>query len=90
MTDNQNFLQRARLAIFGLQQKRARDRRREQIENEKERVELELFLDDAVSGGYDLSDPAHLAIIIRAWMLKNGEEIADDDGMSQDHRGLEF
>ncbi len=91
MTNDQGFIARARREIFELQRRRAVQKRREKLEQSEEAITLELFLDTAKAEGLDPEDPAHLAIIIRAWALRQGEELPSDDGdMERDHRSLNF
>lgn len=78
MNNDQSFIQKAREQIFGFQRRRAIESRREKIESEKDNAEIELFLDTARAEGLDPNNPAHLAILIRAWALKKGEQIGDE------------
>jgi hypothetical protein len=78
MTNDQSFIQKAREQIFGNQRRRAIERRHEKIEREKEAAEIELFLDAAAAEGLDKNNPRDLAIIMRAWALKKGEQIGDE------------
>jgi len=89
MNTDQTWIQKAREQIFGNQRRRAVERRHEKIEREKDNAEFELFLDTCKAEGLDGSNPLHVAIMLRAWMLKKGEELPDDDdGMERDHREL--
>jgi hypothetical protein len=89
MTNDQTFLQRAKDHIFRNQRRRAVERRHEKLEREKDNAEIELFLDTCKAEGLDYNNPRDLAIIARAWAIKKGEQIGDDDdGMSQDHERL--
>jgi hypothetical protein len=78
MNSDQGFLQRAKDHIFGNQRRRAIERRHEKIKNERDRAELELFLDTCKAEGLDENNPLHLAIIARAWAMKKGESLDDD------------
>ena len=77
-TTDQGFLQRAKEHIFGNQRRRAIERHHDKIKNERDRAELELFLDTCKAEGLDENNPLHLAIIARAWALKKGEQIGDE------------
>lgn len=81
MSSNQNgnFIARARQQIFDLQRKRALAKRHEKIEATKDKTEAELFLDDAAAEGLDAKNPAHLAIILRAWALRQGQTLEGDE-----------
>jgi hypothetical protein len=90
---NQSLFQLAKQEIFELQRRRAVARRREKLEAQELKTELELFLDDAHAEGLDPeNDPAHFAICLRAWAIKCGEElpVTEDDAMIADHRDMDF
>lgn len=74
-----DLIRRARQHIFSNQQRRAIARAREKVEREQQNAEIELFLDHCIADGLDPNNPRDFAIIIRAWGLKKGEEIPDDD-----------
>jgi hypothetical protein len=79
LNTDQSFIQKAREQIFGAQRRRAVERREERIEDEKERAEVELFLDTCAAEGLDKDNPRDLAIMLRAWGLKKGEPLQDED-----------
>ena len=76
---NGDFIARARQQIFELQRKRALQKRREKLDATEGRTEAELFLDDLVNEGVDLTTPAGVAIAIRAWALKHGQPLEGDE-----------
>jgi hypothetical protein len=91
MLDNQGFFERARHQILEFQRRRAIKRRDHKRAEGEIRREIELFLDDAVTQGFDLKNDRDLAIVMRAAMLKSGEHQHDeDDGMTDDHRDMDF
>jgi hypothetical protein len=79
LNTDQSFIARAREQIFGAQRRRAVERRHEKIEREKESAEVELFLDTCKAEGLDENNPRDLAIMLRAWCLKKGEPLQDED-----------
>jgi hypothetical protein len=83
-----NFIQRARQEIIELQRRRSVSRRHKKLEDTESKVEIELFLDDCKSEGLDPKNPAHLAVILRAWCLKKGEQLHDE--MEREHDDLTF
>jgi hypothetical protein len=78
--------------MLAFQRRRAKKKHEEKNENTELRVEMELFLDDAVAEGLDPKNPRDLAIIVRAAQLKFGEleEDPDLDEMVADHARLNF
>jgi hypothetical protein len=74
-----NVIQRARQEIMELQRRRSVSRRHKKLEDTESKVEIELFLDDCKAEGLDPNNPLHLAIIVRAWCLKKGEPLQDED-----------
>jgi hypothetical protein len=89
LSSDQSFITRARAEIFGNQQKRAIERRREKIEQATENAEVELFLDTCAAEGLDKDNPRDLAIMLRAWCLKKNEPL-DDNEMERDHDDITF
>lgn len=79
MNTDQDFIAKAREQIFGTQRRRAVERREEKIERAKENAEVELFLDTCKAEGLDENNPRDLAIMFRAWGLKKGEPLQDED-----------
>jgi len=85
---NGNFIQRARQEITDLQRRRAAKTRLEKLTSTEDQVEVELFLDDLASEGIDLKSPVGVAIAMRAWALKKGEQLHDE--MEREHDDLSF
>jgi hypothetical protein len=90
LNSDQSFIARARAQIFGNQRRRAVERRHEKIEDEKERAEVELFLDTCKAEGLDENNPRDLAIMMRAWCLKNGGSPEGDTDWDPTESDLEF
>ena len=95
MNDNQIFLQRARAEILELQRRRAVRRKQDRETRSADRVTIELFLDDCIADGLDPENASDLAIIIRAWLIRQGIDPTvlaewDDDEMSTSHKDLTF
>jgi hypothetical protein len=76
--NDQGWIQKAKEQIFGAQRRRAIERRREKIEREKNSVEFELFMDTLAAEDIDVNTPAGFAVALRAWCLKQGEQIGDE------------
>ncbi len=72
MSDNQSLFAKARQIIHAAQRRRAMKTAATKVELERRSAEVELFLDDAASEGLNVDNPAHLSIIVRAWMQKQG------------------
>jgi hypothetical protein len=85
---NGNFIQRVRQEIVDLHRRRAAKKQLEKLTSTEDRVEVELFLDDLAAEGIDLKSPVGVAIAMRAWCLRKGEEL--QDSMERDHDGLTF
>jgi hypothetical protein len=83
-----NVIQRARQEIMELQRRRAAKNRLDKLTSTEDQVEVELFLDDLAAEGIDLKSPVGVAIAMRAWALKKGEQLHDE--MERDHDGLTF
>ena len=80
LSSDQSFLQRARAEIYAAQHRRAIKRRQEKLEQQTERTELELFIATAKAEGLDPeNNPRDLAILVRAWALKTGATLPDDE-----------
>jgi hypothetical protein len=72
---------------------RAVAKKRDRLDRQEKATEWELFLDTAIAEGYSWDNETHRAIIISAWLLKQGEEIDlgdDGDDMESEHKDLTF
>jgi hypothetical protein len=85
---NGDWIRRARQEISELQRRRAAKNRLDKLTSTENSVEIELFLDDCKAEGLNENNPLHLAIMLRAWALKTGEQLHDE--MERDHDGLTF
>lgn len=85
---NGNFIQRARQEIVDLHRRRAAKKRLDKLLSTEDQVEVELFLDDLAAEGIDLKSPVGVAIAMRAWCLKKGEQLHYE--MEREHDDLTF
>jgi len=76
---NGNFIQRARQEITDLQRRRAAKNQLDKLTSTENSVEIELFLDDCKAEGLNENNPVHLAIMLRAWCLRCGVAVDDND-----------
>lgn len=74
-----------------LRRQRAVTAKRDRVDRAQKKTEWELFLDNAIAEGYSWDNETHRAVIVHAWLLKQGEPLdLDDDNMEADHKDLEF
>jgi hypothetical protein len=85
---NGDWIRRARQEISELQRRRAAKNRLDKLTSTEDQVEVELFLDDLAAEGIDLKSPVGVAIAMRAWCLKKGEQLHDE--MEREHDDLSF